>query len=164
MLKPHPKFSAKQKELFLSRIDENGPNGCHIWMGNKNNNGYGVAYGNSADKVVRGHYAHRVMMSITGKLKKGKMVLHSCNNPACVNPEHLRCGTHADNMIDRQIAGNTAKGELQGLSVLKARHIPVIFALYKSGMTKKEIARIFKVSAPTIALVINRKTWNHIQI
>lgn len=68
-------------------------NGCIEWTGGKDKDGYGQ---------IRGRRPHRVSYELAyGEIPEGFMVLHSCNNPACINPEHLRVGTHLDNMADR---------------------------------------------------------------
>lgn len=69
---------------------------CNIWTGAKQTNGYGAAW---FKKQVT---AHRAMYELThGPLDPGLVVMHTCDNPACINPAHLVTGTQIDNMIDR---------------------------------------------------------------
>lgn len=82
-------------------------NGCWNWTGYKNKNGYGQM--RSKGKMVSAHrfsYEHH-----KGTIPEGISVLHRCNNPACVNPEHLYLGDHKQNMKDRLMSGNYPRGE-----------------------------------------------------
>lgn len=72
------------------------PNGCWIWIGGKTSDGYGKFYLNGIKRR-----AHRVAWVIrNGQIPEGLNVLHNCDNPSCVNPDHLFLGTQIDNIID----------------------------------------------------------------
>lgn len=75
--------------------------GCWIWQGGKNKDGYGAA-------TVNGKYinAHRLSFKLNiGEIPKGMFVCHTCDTPSCINPEHLFLGTHEDNMKDMKKKG-----------------------------------------------------------
>lgn len=77
--------------------------GCFLWLGATGNRGYGRING-------RGYNfsAHRAAWEVThGPIPAGLHVMHVCDTPICVNPAHLRLGTHAENMADRQRKGRT---------------------------------------------------------
>ena len=89
---------------FWSRVDKNGPNGCWVWTGWTMPKSRGE-YGRFC--AFKKHWAaHRFSMWLHGKDPAGWHVCHSCNNPKCVNPDHLYLGTNADNMQDKVACGN----------------------------------------------------------
>lgn len=105
---------APLKERFESRIRVTP--GCWWWTAAKCGNGYGHI--RHQGRVL---YAHRVSFELhVGPLQQGQHVLHSCDNPLCVNPAHLRAGTHQDNMDDMYSKGRRepARGLRNGATKL----------------------------------------------
>jgi hypothetical protein len=90
-------------ERLASKLVEND-HGCLVFMGCRNSEGYGrITEGGHAGRIV---YAHRVAWELVhGPIPEGLLVLHTCDNPPCCNPAHLRVGTHLENiqeMYDRK--------------------------------------------------------------
>lgn len=84
--------------------------GCWNWTGKQNENGYGAIR-------VDGTYtrAHRAMFFMLNPLAdKALVVMHTCDNPQCVNPDHLRLGTQQENMLDMHIKGRFKGGAKAG--------------------------------------------------
>ena len=82
------------------------PEGCWEWVGAKSYNGYGRF-------SIGGRYygTHRVAYELFGgSIPTGMCILHSCDNPPCVNPAHLRLGTQLDNMRDMHAKGRARQG------------------------------------------------------
>jgi hypothetical protein len=120
---------------------------CWEWQGSKVK-GYGRL-------CVGKHYvtAHRLMWKCTHRETQGLWVLHKCDNPCCVNPEHLFLGTHTDNMQDRTIK-NRAGVKLNAEAVRDIR---------TSKLSLEKLAEKYGVSIRTIYSVLNHKTWRHIE-
>ena len=78
------------------------PNGCWEWIAGKKGNGYGAFYLHGS---LRG--AHRVSLFLHKALPLDTPLdaMHSCDNPSCVNPEHLSYGTRTENMRDASRKG-----------------------------------------------------------
>jgi hypothetical protein len=108
--------------------------------------------------------AHRVAyMEHFGPIPEGKVVMHTCDNPACVNPEHLKVGTQADNIADKVKKGRQAKGTLIGSAKLNEKQVSEIRDLYaKGGETHQSLAKVFGVSRSLITAILNRKWWAHV--
>ena len=110
-------------ERFFERVQMNLVSGCWNWTGTKNKKGYGVIAGvvDQERLVPKGQQmlAHRVSWMLhMGPIPKGKgahgtVVMHTCDNPACVNPQHLRLGTQSDNVKDMVVKGRKVAGEWQ---------------------------------------------------
>lgn len=103
---PTGQYERKPKDLaseFKKRVDRSGE--CWEWTGHRQTQGYGQVQVNA--KLWT---AHRLAWTLyNGPIPDGKLICHSCDNPGCVNPEHLFLGTHADNMED-MVAKNRSKG------------------------------------------------------
>ena len=134
---------------------------CWLWTGNKNDKNYG--------RFVwfdREEYAHRVSYIIAfGSIPKGLHILHSCDNPQCVNPVHLTAGTHGDNMRD-MFAKNrrqNPKGEQNGNNKLTADQVIEIRRIYKKRITPlTKLAEQFGVDRTTIHQIVTNKTWKEL--
>lgn len=122
-------------------------------------NGYG-SFG--VEGIMK--YAHRVSYEIAnGEIAKGMNVLHKCDNPSCVNPDHLFLGTQKENMEDcvKKKRRNAPVGERQHLSKLTKEKVLEIRELAKS-ITQRKISEMYNISEVAISCIILRKTWKHI--
>lgn len=91
---------------------------------------------------------------------EGLHVMHTCDNPSCVNPAHLKLGTHADNMRDKAVKGR-AKGELAGRAKLTEAEVLMLRKLAPL-IQYKVLAEQFNISVPTVKDIVARKIWRHI--
>ncbi len=136
--------------------------GCWEWTAHKNWLGYGRIGESVTRKIL---YAHRVSYTIHyGPIPDGLCVLHKCDNPGCVRPDHLFLGTEKDNAIDRQNKGrsNPCKGERHGRAKVTDSDIREMRRLDKLGWAHADIARRFGLSQPQVSGIISGKYWGHI--
>lgn len=137
---------------------------CWLWIGAKRDQKRG--YGTIVDNTGKNFRAHRVSWEMhNGQIPDGLFVLHKCDNPSCVNPDHLFLGTQTDNMQDmlRKNRGNQQKGEGNGRSKLTEKDVLLIRKQYASGgITQKKIGEFFGVSNVVISNVVGKKSWAHI--
>lgn len=137
------------------------PNDCWEWVGSKNPRGYGkigTGVGKSTD------YAHRVSWSLfRGPIPPGAVICHSCDRPACVNPNHLILGSQADNVHDCIEKGRFIRGEAVGGAKLTADAVREIRAAYAAGLGDAQtLARAYGVTRRNIAAILERRSWAHV--
>lgn len=142
-------------DLILKTIvDKN--TGCWNFTKRKNKKGYGfIRFKNKNTLVHRLSYSYFI-----GVINSSDVVMHTCDNPSCCNPFHLKKGTHQDNVIDRDNKKRTAIAEKNGKSKLSSTQ--VMFILKDS----REISDIHKdfnfVSKQCIIDIKNKRTWKHL--
>ena len=111
----------------------------------------------------RNWQAHRLMWTgFHGPIPVGMVIMHICDNRACVNIEHLRLGTMGENNEDRDAKGRQARGERVHLAKLTADDIPVIRARRAANDTLAAIAADYGVTRQAIAQAVGNHTWKHI--
>lgn len=136
------------------RVTENG---CWIWTGAKERWGYGRFYING-----RSDGAHRASWMLhRGPIPDGLLVCHTCDTPACVNPEHLFCGTHADNNSDRSLKLRSHAPYGKGGRSRKLTEDQVQIAR-ADNRSCAELGRLFGVHPNTISRVRLNRTWKHV--
>lgn len=136
--------------------------GCVEWNGARRKSGYGRTRFNNTY-----HFAHRVSYVISNDLSihdiAGLVIRHRCDNPPCVNPNHLVVGTQADNCRDMHERGRGRIGalppEINGKGMLTAEAASIIRAQLRSGEGCTKIARDHGVSHSTILDIKHGRTW-----
>ena len=105
--------------------------------------------------------AHRwAWTEANGPIPSGAVVMHICDTPACVNPAHLRIGTHAENVADRHHKGRSASGEAVGTTRLSNLDIQTI-RLFCPPLAPVDVARHFHMSASGIRKIVRGLNWKH---
>ncbi|MCC6716844.1 MAG: HNH endonuclease [Acetobacteraceae bacterium] len=149
---------------FWAKVDRRAPDECWEWRGGLKQNGYGQisADPESHERVGRKLYAHRVAFALAfGSIPDGLHVLHRCDNPACVNPDHLFLGTHQQNMADMVAKRRHAHGDRQPKRKLDQHRVRAIRWLAAHDPAPHSIlAREFGVTAGNIFAIVRRRSWN----
>ncbi len=146
---------------FTDKVDIKNKDDCWNWLGGKSSDGYGNF--RFEGKIVGSHVVAYKLHHNVNDLK-GLHVLHTCDNPSCVNPEHLFLGTASDNAIDKVSKGrhNDHKGELHPMVKLTEQLVIYIREQFKRGKSQAAIAREVKVTRNNIHHIVHRRSWTHI--
>lgn len=126
--------------------------GCWLWTRALSSKGYGCTNINGKTE-----YAHReAYKHYIGHVPKGLWVLHKCDTPSCINPNHLFLGTHKDNMADMVNKGrsNTQKGEAHLDAKLTNKQAWYVYVLGKSGIQPSIIANKMRLPIVIIRRII----------
>ena len=153
------------EERFWTFVTRRSPIECWPWIGSLNRQGYGHI-AEWRDGIRHNKRSNRLSWEIHhGPIPPGMFVCHHCDNPPCVNPDHLFLGNNFSNMRDMMRKGRKVQthGEMHGSAKLLDDDIPIIRRMHRSGRTTQcDIAKIYNVSASTIHDIIKGKTWRHI--
>lgn len=152
-----------RSNFFYASVSLPDDNGCMIWLSSKNKAGYGQM--NIGGEAVM--LAHRVSYQMHFQnFNEELCVLHKCDNPPCVAPDHLFIGTRKDNMADcaakKRVVIPIIKGQDMHNAKLLNCEIPIIRKKFKQGLSARYLANFYSVSVDTIRTVINKKHWSHI--
>lgn len=162
-LAPRKRFTTKRPtptERFMKFVMPEPNTGCWFWSGAVDADGYGGFYFNYIiEKAHRFSY-----MTFRGEIPPSMIVCHSCDQPSCVNPDHLFLGTYLDNRNDmlKKGRGRIIKGESVGLSKLTEIQVIEIRRLGSEGMRGSEISKKFDVTTSTINKILRNELWTHI--
>lgn len=167
-----------EKERFWAMVNKSdNPKGCWLWQGSTRNKGYGAFVYKKDGKSINGR-SHRYSYEIhRGEIPDKLFVLHDCDTPACVNPDHLFLGTNQDNVTDmmkkgRHVPGGTYAKEKakykkgtdhhacfldeETVKSIRSDYIPGIFGYVK--LSKK-----YKLKLTHIMQIIRRKIWKDME-
>jgi hypothetical protein len=147
-------------EAKLAYYTATGP-GCHEWLGTLNTSGYG-----HLDFGGRKQLAHRIVWALErGPIPSGMNVLHHCDNPRCVKPEHLFVGTQGDNVADMMRKDRHART----VTMAGERHTgaKITEAQVREIRADKRLCRLIApehgISAGNVWLIKTRKAWAHVK-
>jgi len=125
-------------ERFMAKVSPEPTSGCWLWTG-ANVRGYGQLH--LAGKMVR---AHRLSYELRhGPLPEGSCVLHECDMPSCVNPDHLKVGSQTENMRDKGLRGRNYNGA-RTTCPRGHPYSPENTRVYKNGRYCRECHRLAK--------------------
>ena len=152
-------YSVEDENRFWIKVETGDEDECWNWTASKTTDGYGrFRY---LDKIVR---AHR----FSYQLKHNKLIddcmciLHSCNNPSCVNPSHLSEGTNDENMEYMVKTGQSCRGSNVNTSKLNKEQVDEIRHKYANTTTSyNKLAKEYCVHKSAIANIIKGINWKH---
>lgn len=164
------RYSIPNDDRFWDKVEKTVY--CWEWKASKTKFGYGKFRNKLA------YTAHRYSYFIHfGEIMKDMHVCHKCDNPSCVNPDHLFIGTMQDNMRDRDNKNRTAKGIRNGSNTKPERRargsrcgsakltendVIEIRKMYLKDHNRQKIADVFSVTAMTIYYIVKYETWKHV--
>lgn len=143
---------------FLDRIDKSGS--CWMWTGYRDKNGYGHL---TVDNINR--TAHRYSWElVNGSIPDGLFVCHKCDNPSCVNPDHLFLGTQADNVKDCHDKGRSSGGSMPGETnpsskITEDQAKSIFVERNRNRKSLGSIARQYGITEQMVWLIAKGKKW-----
>ncbi len=148
-----PAHKIPMQERFDTKFEQVTETGCWLWTACSDKDGYG-----KIQKDGEKCSAHRISWELShGEIPDGLHVLHKCDTPACVNPNHLFLGTIQDNNADKLCKGRVSSGERHGRAKLSESDVRAIRA--DRSMTNLALALRFGVSKSLVGIVKNVGIW-----
>lgn len=146
-------------ERFWSRVDKTtNSNGCWEWQGTIEKTGYGhVEYKGKTWKT------HRMAWLLTYEKVPVNCILHACDNRKCVNPNHLREGTHKENSQDMVKRKRSLFGEKQNSAKITDEIVKSVRQMLANGKTQKEVTEILNLSFNIVHGIKSGRTWKHVK-
>jgi hypothetical protein len=144
------------EDTILNRVCAEPNSGCWIWDGARDGNGYGKV-------VIGGKHVKATRISwqvFRGPIPSGLYICHTCDNPTCVNPDHLYPGTPAQNSADAARRGRTASGERNANAKLTRADVVAIRAA--RDIPRKDIALKYGVSDVLVGKIQRGLSWRSV--
>ena len=167
----------EEVKIFLFEKSERiTDSGCWIWLGGLDKDGYGQTW--YKGKNIR---AHRLSWQLkNGLIPEGMHIMHMCDIPTCINPNHLRCGTGKENNDDKmkknrhrvasgdshymRLRPNSRAGELCPTVKLTEQKVKEILIKLSKGIKQEKLAIEYGVTRTAISAISTRRTWKHIKL
>lgn len=160
----NPWIPANVRTRFLSYVDTTpGKGKCWPWTACRNRDGYGRYSLPRLDGGRSSVQATRIMMFLMhGTFDKDLVVRHKCDNPSCMNPEHLELGTRFDNARDMTERQRQSRGETHPKTAVTERIVREIRRRGLEGEAFTVIARDMGLNVNTVTGIAKGRTWKHI--
>lgn len=142
-------------QRFMSYVIPEPNSGCWLWLGSCNQDGYGN-FGIKHQTAILAHRASYMMFR--GEVLPDQKVLHRCDVPCCVNPDHLWLGSQLENIADRTKKGRSYRpiGSLSKTAKLTYAQVNLI---RQAALSHRKLAHIFGVARGVIWQIKTGKTW-----
>lgn len=153
----HGRRDALSDRAYILANSQPEPNsGCWLWLGRINTSGYGVGRFRDGTAIA----SRLAFIAFKDLIPKGSVVRHSCDNPLCVNPDHLFLGTADDNIKDKVRRSRQVRGERHNSAKLTEEMVKQIRVL---SLSQEAIGKRFGVSQVMVSRIKLGKAWRHVQ-
>jgi hypothetical protein len=169
-----PRTDAEIIDFLNSKSEFISETGCQIFLGGLNKDGYGQTWYQGKNITT-----HRLSYKLhKGELKDGLVIMHTCDMPSCINPNHLNQVMQSINNDDKMIKGRhkvasgddhymrinrfTRAGEKCPTVKLKEQQVLEIRKLFADGLNQSLISSIFSISRTCVSAIVTRRNWKHI--
>jgi HNH endonuclease len=147
------------RERFDAKHKVDASTGCWLWTAWRDRDGYGhIARGKAGEGMIKAHRASWILN--VAEIPAGLQVLHRCDTPSCVNPDHLFLGTNADNRKDSVSKGRHQHGSRRRDSKLDQT---TVLEIRKSTDPLRVAAARFGVSESYVSLLRRNLRWSHVE-
>jgi hypothetical protein len=151
------------EDRFWAKVEKT--DGCWVWRGTTGHRGYGRVHVPDSTRLV---FAHRQSWAMAyGPIPDGTQVLHRCDNPPCVRPEHLFLGDQADNIADMVAKGRHARAAAHGESNAHAKltdeAVRELRGLRAAGWPLKDLSARFGVGVSRVSAIALGQGWRHVR-
>lgn len=152
----YPRPSLRER---IQKYSEVQPTGCVHWTRFRDKNGYGlVQVDNRSRRVIR------VVWELEhGPIPDGMIICHHCDDPPCINLDHLYLGTHSQNNADMVRRGRCARHKGESNPCAKVTEKIVLRIRAEAQHTpQKDLCKTYGLSPGTVSMIVNRKRWTHL--
>lgn len=150
---------SKLRDRLYKFVETDPETGCWNWTGYRDKYGYGRMSVTGLSSL-----AHRVSFTLhVGEIPEGMFVCHHCDNPACINPEHLFLGTPSDNSRDMCEKGRSAKWEKHGRVKLATPQVEAIRKSYRPRVTTLQmLSNKYHVGITQVWRIVHGNEWRQV--
>lgn len=145
-------------DRFWSKVDIRSDSECWEWTAKRHVRGYGIYWHDG--KNVRAN-RHALFITSGPPPFDDAISLHSCDNPPCCNPAHLRWGTHKENVDDRKMRRGSLVGEDSPVATITNEIVAKIYRCRLDGLAVPEIAELLQLPKATVLNVYSGRSWTH---
>ena len=147
---------------FRRYVEEHDGESCWGWLASHFPNGYGSFNPKGSARIGTHRFAYMLAHGIDS-IPDGQSVLHRCDNPGCVRPDHLFLGSPADNMLDKVAKSRQSRGERSRRTHLTAANVQEMRMRNANGESYAQLGRAFGITSVNVSMICRRKTWKHVE-
>lgn len=161
MKKPRAKrINGSIRDSFMNKFELDFWTGCWLWTASTDQKGYGhLRHGGKDYKAHRLSYEFHIGPIPEGEGFHGMCVMHKCDTPGCVNPEHLTLGTNLDNIKDMWAKGRESRGEERHNAKLTEEDV---IKILNDPRDNAQIAADYPVNRKQISRIKLGLRWKHL--